>query len=102
VTYQLLVEPRAANDLDDAYRRIARQSVEHAEAWMSGALAAIQTLTELPRRCPLAPEHDAFEAEIRQLLYEGFGILVTIDGDVVQVHHVRRGTRRRMAPYEQG
>ena len=87
--YRILIQPPAADDLDAAYRWIARDSPRRAEAWLDGVVDAIQTLSSFPRRCPLAPEDDAFDVEIRQLLYGDFRIL-----------HVRHGARRSIGPEE--
>ena len=69
MTYEVHIEPRAHSDVDEEYRWIARSSTERAETWAHGAFAAIFTLEEFPRRCPLAPENDDFDVEIRHLLY---------------------------------
>jgi len=94
VSYQVLVQPPAIQDLASAYDRIARRSPDRAETWVSGALEAIQTLRDFPNRCPLAPENDVFEVEIRQLLFRAFRILFTVDGDTVRILHVRHGAQR--------
>ena len=94
MTYRVLIQPPAADDLNAAFLWIAQASPARAEAWVAGAFRAIQTLTELPRRCPLATESDAFSEEIRQLLYGEFRILFTVDGDLVRFLHVRYGARQ--------
>ncbi|HZO30164.1 MAG TPA: type II toxin-antitoxin system RelE/ParE family toxin [Chloroflexota bacterium] len=58
------------------------------------------TLEEFPRRCPLAPENDDFDVEIRHLLYGEFRILFTVDDNVVRVLHVRHGARSSVTPGE--
>jgi hypothetical protein len=54
----------------------------------------------LPRRCPIAPENDDFDVEVRQLLYGEFRVLFTVEDDVVRVLHVRHGARRFLTPDE--
>jgi plasmid stabilization system protein ParE len=66
--FEILIEDSADEDLDLAYRWIARRAPTRAESWLSGARTAIGTLHTFPRRCPLAPENDDFDTEVRQLL----------------------------------
>jgi len=55
----------------------------------------------LPKSHALAPESEAFDCEVRQALF-GSGtpwrIFFTIDGDTVQVLHVRHGNRDYWLP----
>ena len=45
------------------------RSVEEAERWYDGFIAAIESLSENPRRCPLARENDEVAHELRELHY---------------------------------
>lgn len=62
---------------------------------------AIASLATFPKRCPLAPETVSFPFEVRQLLYgrkpHVYRILFTIEGDTVNVLHIRHGRRRPMS-----
>ena len=58
----------------------------HAAAgWYDGFAHAINSLADMPQRCSLAPENDAFEEEIRQLLYgprgPAYRALFTVEDD---------------------
>ena len=98
--YRVIIQPPAAADIDDAYRWIAEHAVGSAVKWFNGLEAAIQTLENLPHRCPLAEESRAFDAEIRQLVYGkrvgAYRILFTIVQDAIHILHVRHGRRRRL------
>ncbi len=98
MTYRVQIQPPAAEDLDAAYRWIAERSPGVAARWLDGASRAIQTLSRFPERCPLAPEHDAFQEVIRQLLYGDYRVLFTVDDSQVRVLHVRHGARRYLTP----
>lgn len=100
MNYHVLYQAPAEDELTEIGRWIARRSPSRAEAWLSGARAAIETLSTFPRRCPLAPENDDFDVEIRQLLYGEFRILFTVEDEVVRVLHVRHGARRFLTPDE--
>ena len=82
-------------------------SPEKAGKWQDGLEKAVDSLSEFPRRCPLAPENSAFHVEVRQLLYEKYRILyilVDADGDgeddTVRILHVRHGARKPLLPDE--
>ena len=58
-------------------------------------------LSELPQRCPIAPENDEVESdEIRQCIFGDYRILFTVTSNHVFVLHVRHG-RRRFATKEE-
>ncbi len=54
----------------------------------------------MPHRCPLAPENEEFEDEVRQHLYgkrdNKYRILFSIMDAEVQILHIRHGKRRRL------
>jgi plasmid stabilization system protein ParE len=50
----------------DYIREVAPAS---AARWLTGLFAAIQTLAEMPARCPLIPEADELGHPLRHLLY---------------------------------
>jgi hypothetical protein len=75
----------------------AEASPEVAGRWAAALDQKIGTLATLPDRCPVARESDAFEEEVRQLLFgEGRGqyrVLFSIRGSEVLVHTIRRASR---------
>ncbi len=82
------------------YRYLARSSPVNAAKWYDGLERAIRSLERFPRRCPRAPEGEAFEEEIRQLLFGAYRILFVIRNRTVYVLHIRHGARRAAAPRE--
>ena len=54
--------------------------------WFNALEEAIDSLSQFPRRCPLAPETTAFPVEIRNLLYghkpHVYRILFAIEGEI--------------------
>ena len=93
--YRVLIEPPARDDIDEAWLWIAGRNPAAAVKWFNGLEAAIQTLETFPQRFPLAEESQAFDAEIRQLVYGkrigAYRVLFTIKEDAVHVLHVRHG-----------
>jgi plasmid stabilization system protein ParE len=96
VTFRVIVQPRAAEDLKAAAIWIARDSQERAQVWLEGIAKAILALQSFPNRCALAPENDAFEFEIRQLIHGQYRVLFTVSAQTeeVLVLHIRHTARR--------
>ena len=69
MTYQIKFEPSAEEDLENAFLWIWGQSPVHALQWRDRLEESLATLEHNPQRCPLAPDNDAFNVEVRQLLY---------------------------------
>jgi len=71
--------------------------------WFQGLQEAIATLSDLPERCPLAPENKNFPFEVRHLLYgrkpHVYRIVFTIEGDTVYILHIRHGRRQPQAKH---
>jgi len=105
--YRVLVQPRAAAEIEEAYLWIAERAPESAVNWFNGLYSVIATLETFPERCPYAPENDFFPQEIRQLVYGKrigrYRILFTIDRDNVYILNVRHGARKRLeGPGDEG
>ena len=67
--YRVELAEAAEAEIDAAYLRLARIAPEVAARWHSGLLRALESLSEMPRRCPLARESERFDVEVRQLLF---------------------------------
>lgn len=66
--YRVLIQPTAKAELREAYRWYYNRSPSAAEKWLRNLHKAVETLCRNPERCARAPEDDAFEDTIRQLL----------------------------------
>jgi plasmid stabilization system protein ParE len=66
--------------------------------WFLALDDAIASLSTFPERCPLAAETVRFPFAVRQLLYgrkpHVYRILFNIEGDTVNVLHIRHGRRK--------
>jgi len=71
--------------------------------WLLALEEAVASLVAFPHRCPLAPETVHFPFEVRQLLYgrtpHVYRILFTIEGDTVNVLHIRHGRRKPLSEH---
>lgn len=91
------LEDPASDDLVARYRYLMRtESVQAADRWLDQIGEAIDSLTSLPDRCPLAPENDAFPVVIRQLITGSTRIYFTVSNETKAAHvlHIRHQARR--------
>jgi plasmid stabilization system protein ParE len=106
MTYKVRLQPLAENDLEDAYLWAAKSAPETAGLWLARFQAALLTLAEQPERSGFAPEHKKLKRELRQLLFgrkpNVFRAVFLIDGNVVRIIRIRRGSRRQLTRKELG
>ena|ERR1700686_2716504 len=77
---------------------LSQQTGEAGIEWFLALDDAFASLAQFPERCPIAPENSRFPFEVRQLFYgrkpHVYRILFAINGDTVQVLHIRHGRRK--------
>lgn len=111
--YLIEISSVAEAEADSAFLRISQvTSPEQASRWYAGLLKAIESLSQMPKRCSLARENDYFTQEIRQLVYgrgrNSYRILFTIiEGDeisTVRILHIRHAAQQTLgeSPEESG
>lgn len=96
--YEVVVQPVAEAELEEAYRYIWKESPERAMRWRARLLVKAESLSRWPERCALAPENDAFPEEIRHLVFGSYRLLFSILETKREVHvvHIRHGKRRHL------
>lgn len=92
--YKVIIQPNAAQEIDQIVTYIAADSPNNARRWLDRLLDAIGKLARYPRRCPMAPESIYFQEEIRHFVYGRYRVIIAIDGQTVRVLHVRHSARR--------
>ncbi|MBF0132434.1 MAG: type II toxin-antitoxin system RelE/ParE family toxin [Magnetococcales bacterium] len=92
--FKVIVMPNAQNDIQKAFAWLEEENPVHAEQWIREIRERILALETLPESHAIAPESAVFECDIRQILI-GRGtpwrVFFTVDGDQVQILHVRHG-----------
>ena len=95
--YAVIIQPSAYNDIDEALEWFISNAPEKLDIWYENLQDDIMSLSSMPKRCKTAPENDAFEEEIRQLLFSRhssvYRVLFTINDNEVHILHVRHGAR---------
>jgi plasmid stabilization system protein ParE len=106
MVFRVELSDRAQRDISAIYDWLrSEQAGDAGERWFRALRTAIASLSDVPSRCPLASENQESPVEVRQLLYgrrpHTYRILFAIEGDVVQVLHIRHA-RRRPATIQSG
>jgi plasmid stabilization system protein ParE len=101
MAFRVELSAQAQSDVAAIYDWLkSHEAGETGERWFVALRAAIASLADMPTRCPLAPESQDSPVEVRQLLYgrrpHVYRILFAVEGDFVQVLHMRHGRRRPM------
>lgn len=100
--YQVILEENAKEDIRKAVQWIAanaeKDSFAKSAAWFAALQDALDSLSELPFRCPSAPENKFLLEEIRQLLFQKYRVIYTVSGNAVHVLHIRHQRQRPLRP----
>lgn len=98
--FQVEVTDAAKTQVRQAYFWHKQNLPALADSWLDGLLKAVDTLKQFPNRCQIAPEHDEFQEEARQLLYGKrnniYRILLMVQNKTVYVLHVRHHAQARL------
>lgn len=101
---QVVIEPRAERDIDEAAGWIAVHAADAAEHWFDAMQSAIQSLADFPQRCPRARECLSARYVLRQLVFGRrrgrYRLIFTIHDGRVHVLHVRHGAKASMTKAE--
>jgi plasmid stabilization system protein ParE len=93
MSYQVLIQPPAFQEIETAYRWICDYlSPDAANEWYYELQDAIASLQQFPFRCSVAPEAAIIDQNIRQLWVgkkRTYRILFVVEGDTVAILHVR-------------
>ena len=86
----------AVEDMDRILEYVRGESPAAADRLCSCPLERIESLSEFPDRCPIAPESDQWGLTVRSLLVFSYRVLYVVRSDRVSVLRVVHGHRRRL------
>jgi plasmid stabilization system protein ParE len=100
--FQVNVSPSAMADIENIYLWLKEQNSTFSEQWFNELIEVIDSLAQLPIRCPLAPESQELDIEVRQLLYRKskrmiVRILFGISGSQVSVYRIRHTSQQYLS-----
>lgn len=102
--YCIEISSVAEAEADSAFLSLSQVAPTKASQWYAGLLQAIESLSQMPKRCRLARENEYFTQEIRQLLYgkgrSSYRILFTIlegqEVSTVRILHIRHASQQTL------
>jgi plasmid stabilization system protein ParE len=93
IKYNVEITPAAEGDVEEIWTYIAGDSPENATAFILRLEEQIDTLEQLPERCPLIPENEQLGTPYRHLLYGAYRTIFRISGKTVYILRIIHGTR---------
>jgi len=102
MTYLVEFSVRALLDLEVLYFEKNVAESKAAARWLNGLQEAILGLSAFPNRCPIAPESQGSELQLRHLLYGKkphiYRVVFELDEarSLVKVFHIRYGGRQEL------
>jgi len=98
MAYRVELRPRAEQDLETLFRWLVQQAPLRGPQWVARLEEAIDSLREMPERCPIVWEFSQPTITVRKLLFgrypHVYKIYFTIESNTVSVLHIRHGARR--------
>ncbi len=100
--FDVVTTPDAERDATEILDWLMEQHAgETGLRWFLKLDEAIHSLSEMPKRCKVAPESDLFLFDVRELHYgrppHVYRILFTVEESEVYVLHIRHGRRLPLA-----
>ena len=93
--YQLHVPDSVHHEIEMAAVYIARDSIEQAHHFATGAYAAMEGLIDLPNSQPPARERQTPEGlKLRQIIYKSYRVIFTVQGNTVGILRFYHTARR--------
>jgi plasmid stabilization system protein ParE len=90
MAYRVSLTAPAEDDAYAAFERIRQASPKHAETWLTHLFEAVQSLDEMPARCPIIPEARELRFAAHHLLFgKGRGTYRIIFDILEEERHVR-------------
>jgi plasmid stabilization system protein ParE len=93
VKYNVEITPAAERDVEEIWIYIANDSPENATAFILRLEDQIDTLEQLPERCPLIPENEQLGSSYRHLLYGTYRTIFRVAGKTVYILRIIHGAR---------
>src|SRR5688572_12148038 len=94
MAFRVRLTERASEDAERIYEQIIIEAPLRGHEWYNRLFAALDSLAEMPERCPIARNLSPRDQNIRFLLYGTYKIYFRVVGNVVEVMHLRHARRR--------
>ena len=93
--YKIEIPQLVQDKIEEQALYIALDKPAVAMQWYDDIFDHIQTLDNMPTRCPFAPENQYIEDEIRHLLIGNYRVLFCIQSDTVIIVDFKGGKQNK-------
>lgn len=93
VKYNVEITPAAERDVEEIWIYIANDSPKNATDFILRLEDQIETLEQLPERCPLIPENEHLGSSYRHLSYGAYRTIFRVAGKTVYILRIIHGVR---------
>jgi toxin ParE1/3/4 len=105
MAYSVRLMPRAAQDAEEIYQRIAAAAPVAGQDWFNRLIDSLDSLSDLPERCNVVRSlSKPGQYPIRRLLFgrkpHVYRIYFDVVDTTVRILHIRHGARREPAPQD--
>ena len=105
MTFSVRILARARQDVQQIYDWIGARSVDGAEQWLERFEQVTETLRVNPFLCPIAPESERLQVEVRHILFRTrngrtFRAIFTVTEDQVRILRIRGAGQPPVKPRE--
>jgi len=106
MNYAVTITQQALEEFEAAFAWLAQRTPQHAPPWYNRVLDSINSLEQFPSRCPIAPENEESNEEVRHLIVgdriHAYRIIFAIRAQTVVIldiiHAARDQLTRRLLP----
>lgn len=93
--YSVEITSEVESSIRSAFYYIHERSPTNALNWLAGLYRTIDTLETMPSRCAMIREKEAFDEEVRELLYYSHRIIFSVEEAkaLVSVHAFRHSAQ---------
>ena len=90
-TFIIRFNPKALKDLSASFEwGVENWGTDAATRWYNELERLIHLrLSAMPESCPIAPENEEFDLEVRYLIFGRYRVIFVVKDDVVLVLHIR-------------
>lgn len=104
MTYRVILQPQALQQLEEQYQRVAKQNPRAAANWFNRFVTALESLSQMPERCAVARESELVGREVRQFLFGKRAgtrrAFFVIEDDTVRILAIRHSAQSDVTPEE--
>lgn len=98
--FQIIITPSAKADIFETNTWLLENHLDTANSWLWEISKAVSSLSKFPTRCQISQESEAFDVEVRQLIFGKkphiYRILFSIQNEIIYILRVRSTKQKNL------